>query len=107
MSEFEFEIVHRAGAKQQLSDALSRRPDYCLKPEEDVCRNQNQKVLTPVEGEMNAVCMRSPVDDTLLTKIQQATMADRWFNDHREDILSGRMKKYTFKDNVVLYNNLV
>ena len=107
LSEFDFKVVYRPGSKQILSDALSRRPDYCLKADEVACSNQRQELLIPMDEEANVIAMLSPSDETLLNKIKHRTKDDQWVKKHRNDIISGKMKYFTLEDELVLRNNLI
>ena len=65
--DYDFEIMFRPGIQHGKVDALSRRPDFALRPGDDAYSQQSHCLLRPDQLQMFATYMLH--DDPLLTEI--------------------------------------
>ena len=104
---FEFKLVYRPGTKQCLSDALSRRSDYSILPEDEAFINQKATILKRTVDEVNQVGIRCTVDKSILLQIIQATKSDHWFLGIKDKIVTGNLEPFKYEDGIVYYKNLL
>ena len=74
LADYDFEILFRPGVQHGKADALSRRPDFALRPGDDAYSQQSHCLLQPDQLQIFAAYMLH--DDSLLTEITQATVSD-------------------------------
>mgnify|MGYP000532974220 FL=1 len=112
LADYDFEILFRPGVQHGKADALSRRPDFALRPGDDAYSQQSHCLLRPDQLQMFATCMLH--DDSLLNEIATATVSDPFakeimgrINDPSPDMKSSYLNQFTTRDGLLYRNHLL
>ena len=112
LADYDFEILFRPGVQHGKADALSRRPDFALRPGDDAYSQQSHCLLRPDQLQMFATCMLH--DDSLLNEIATTTVSDPFakeimgrINDPSPDMKSSYLNQFTTRDGLLYRNHLL
>jgi hypothetical protein len=112
LADYDFEILFRPGAQHGKADALSRRPDFALRPGDDAYSQQSHCLLRPDRLHMFATYMLH--DDSLLNEISQATTSDPFatdimarLNNPSPERQSSDLNHFTTHDGLLYRNHLL
>jgi len=118
VSEYDFDLIFRAGSLQGKPDALSRRKDYEIVPGDDNYKNQfkvllNKDLFKYESGNLNLLSIRisntSPNALANLLRIQQEIPNDSLAQQVIHDITDGTLTdmKWSLRDNLLYYGDLL
>ena len=101
LSDFSFHIVHRPGDKNCRADALSRRPDYRIQPN-DILDSKNYIQLFTKIQLSNITILNS--NEPFLNNLRQATSTSTLLQDFNNNRLSSN---FTLQDDILYFNGLL